>query len=105
MENEEKKNQITMFQRESLGTMRTAIDEFSRPVFCLKDACDILDIKNPSDVKKRLKSTGVMRICQSDEKKFNNAIDNLECLSKSDHNKLYSPHNNQYTKGRKRAAH
>ncbi|HMM00955.1 MAG TPA: BRO family protein [Bacilli bacterium] len=74
MENEEKKNQITMFQRESLGTMRTAIDEFSRPVFCLKDACDILDIKNPSDVKKRLKSTGVVRICQSDGKKFNNYL-------------------------------
>lgn len=74
MEKEEKKNQITMFQRESLGTMRTAIDEFSRPVFCLKDACDILDIKNPSDVKKRLKSTGVVRICQTDGKKFNNFL-------------------------------
>lgn len=33
--------------------------------------------------------------------KSDNSIENLECLSKSDHTKLYSPHNNQYTKGRK----
>ena len=32
--------------------------------------------------------------------KADNSIDNLECLSKSDHTRLYSPHNNQYTKGR-----
>ena len=36
-----------------------------------------------------------------DENKENNAIDNLECLSKSEHTRKYSPHNNQYTKGRK----
>lgn len=40
-----------------------------------------------------------------DEKKFNNVIDNLECLPKAEHTRLYSPHNNQYTKGRKRASH
>lgn len=39
-----------------------------------------------------------------DEKKSNNDIDNLECLPKSEHTRLYSPHNNQYTKGRKRNA-
>ena len=33
--------------------------------------------------------------------KSNNSIENLECLSKSDHTRKYSPHNNQYTKGRK----
>lgn len=37
-----------------------------------------------------------------DENKSNNAIENLECLSKAEHTRLYSPHNNQYTKGRKR---
>jgi uncharacterized protein YbdZ (MbtH family) len=33
--------------------------------------------------------------------KADNKIDNLECLSKSEHTRKYSPHNNQYTKGRK----
>lgn len=32
----------------------------------------------------------------------NNNIKNLECLPKADHTRLYSPHNNQYTKGRKK---
>lgn len=32
-------------------------------------------------------------------------IQNLECLPKSEHTRKYSPHNNQYTKGRKRASH
>lgn len=32
-------------------------------------------------------------------------IENLECLPKADHTRKYSPHNNQYTKGRKRASH
>jgi hypothetical protein len=36
--------------------------------------------------------------------KSDNRIENLECLSKSEHTKRYSPHNNQYTKGRKREA-
>ena len=44
-------------------------------------------------------------IHHKDEKKSNNHIDNLECLPKSEHTRLYSPHNNQYTKGRKRASH
>jgi hypothetical protein len=37
--------------------------------------------------------------------KFDNRIDNLECLPKDEHTRLYSPHNNQYTKGRKRDTH
>jgi len=37
-----------------------------------------------------------------DENRENNNIDNLECLPKSEHTSKYSPHNNQYTKGRKR---
>jgi hypothetical protein len=39
------------------------------------------------------------------EMKPDNRIQNLECLPKSEHTRKYSPHNNQYTKGRKRAAH
>ena len=38
------------------------------------------------------------------EIKSDNRIENLECLPKSEHTKKYSPHNNQYTKGRKREA-
>lgn len=38
-------------------------------------------------------------------KKYDNRIENLECLSKSEHTRKYSPHNNQYTKGRKIATH
>jgi len=37
-----------------------------------------------------------------DEDKANNDISNLECLPKAEHTRLYSPHNNQYTKGRKK---
>lgn len=37
-----------------------------------------------------------------DENKMNNHIKNLECLPKAEHTRRYSPHNNQYTKGRKR---
>ena len=33
--------------------------------------------------------------------KEDNRIENLECLSKSEHTKKYSPHNNQYTKGKR----
>lgn len=33
--------------------------------------------------------------------KSDNRIENLECLPKSEHTRKYSPHNNQYTKGRK----
>lgn len=36
------------------------------------------------------------------EVKSDNRIENLECLPKAEHTRLYSPHNNQYTKGRKR---
>jgi predicted DNA-binding protein YlxM (UPF0122 family) len=39
------------------------------------------------------------------EIKSDNRIENLECLPKSEHTRLYSPHNNQYTKGRKRDSH
>ena len=38
------------------------------------------------------------------ENKADNRIENLECLPKAEHTRKYSPHNNQYTKGRKRAS-
>lgn len=38
------------------------------------------------------------------ENRADNGIENLECLPKSEHTRKYSPHNNQYTKGRKRAS-
>ena len=31
-----------------------------------------------------------------DSNKENNNIENLECISKSEHTRLYSPHHNQY---------
>lgn len=37
--------------------------------------------------------------------KSDNRIENLECLPKEEHTRKYSPHNNQYTKGRKRDSH
>jgi hypothetical protein len=39
------------------------------------------------------------------EQKWDNRIENMECLPKPEHTRKHSPHNNQYTKGRKRAAH
>lgn len=41
-------------------------------------------------------------IHHKDEDKTNNALHNLECLPKAEHTRKYSPHNNQYTRGRKR---
>ena len=37
-----------------------------------------------------------------DEDRTNNMITNLECLPKAEHTRRYSPHNNQYTRGRRR---
>ena len=53
---------IKKFESETIGNLRTAIDEIGRPVFCLKDACSILEIKNPSDAKTRLKQNGIVKL-------------------------------------------
>lgn len=37
-----------------------------------------------------------------DGDKEHNSIKNLECLPKAEHTSKYSPHNNQYTKGKRR---
>lgn len=39
-------------------------------------------------------------IHHKDGNRMNNTIENLECLPKSEHTRLYSPHNNQHTKGK-----
>jgi hypothetical protein len=43
-------------------------------------------------------------IHHKDENKANNDISNFECLPKAEHTRLYSPHNNQFTKGKKKNA-
>lgn len=40
-------------------------------------------------------------IHHKDEDKTHNELNNFECLPKAEHTRKYSPHNNQYTKGRK----
>lgn len=58
----EQLNNVSLFERDSIGTIRTSIDEFGRPVFCLKDVCNILEIKNVSDAKSRLRSDGIVKL-------------------------------------------
>lgn len=51
-------NNIQIFQNQDFGEIRT-ISQNSTAYFCLIDVCRILDIKNPSDAKKRLRGDGV----------------------------------------------
>lgn len=50
-----------IFNKENLGSIRTAVVD-GEPWFCLKDACDILELKQPSKVKERLNEKGVLSI-------------------------------------------
>ena len=50
-----------IFNKENLGSIRTAIVD-GEPWFCLKDACDILGLKQPVRVKERLNEKGVISI-------------------------------------------
>ena len=43
-----------IFDYKNLGSVRTVVDTNNEKWFCLKDVCDILNIKNPSDVVKRI---------------------------------------------------
>ena len=60
---------ITINKSETFGNLRTALDEENNPLFCLKDACAILDIKNPSDAKTRLHESGVRKLDNPTSKK------------------------------------
>lgn len=51
-------NNITTFENLELGAIRTKIIK-DEPYFCLADVCHALDIKNISDMKKRLNRDGV----------------------------------------------
>ena len=50
-------NELQIFKNKKFGEIRTIIDKNNNVWFCLKDVCDILGIVNPSNVKKRIKSS------------------------------------------------
>lgn len=52
--------EIKIFESAKFGTVRTMVNEKNEPLFCLSDVCKVLDIKNPSDAKSRLKRDGVV---------------------------------------------
>lgn len=52
-------NNIEIFKNNEFGEIRTIIKENENIWFALKDVCDILEIGNPSDVKRRLDLDGV----------------------------------------------
>ena len=52
-------SKLTIFKNEDFGDIRTTLVD-NQPYFCLADVCRILDIKNVSDCKDRLKKDGVV---------------------------------------------
>lgn len=52
-------NNLTVFKNKNFGEVRTTLID-DKPYFCLADVCRILEIRNVSDCKKRLKSKGVV---------------------------------------------
>ncbi len=52
-------SKLTIFKNEDFGDIRTTLVD-SQTYFCLADVCRILDIKNVSDCKDRLKKDGVV---------------------------------------------
>lgn len=50
-------NDIQIFKNEAFGEVRVA-GTSEEPLFCLADVCRVLEIKNTSDCKSRLKSDG-----------------------------------------------
>lgn len=52
-------NDIRIFNNDEFGRVRTAIIN-NNPMFCLSDVCKILEIKNVSDCKSRLKIDGAV---------------------------------------------
>ena len=51
-------NEIQIFNNNNFGKLRVIVKD-GKVWFCLADACKALEIRNPSDVKKRLDSGGV----------------------------------------------
>lgn len=56
--NEKIDERFEIFSKENLGSVRTCLHQ-NEPYFCLKDACDILGIKNNRDAQSRLNQKGV----------------------------------------------
>ena len=52
-------NEISIFKNESFGEVRV-YGTSEQPMFCLADICRVLDIKNVSDCKSKLKQDGVV---------------------------------------------
>lgn len=58
----ESKSVIRIFDNPQFGQVRVAVIENNEPMFCLADVCKALDLKNPSQVKTRLKGNGLQTI-------------------------------------------
>lgn len=54
-------NKLKEFNDDKLGLIRTTIDS-GEAMFCLKDVCSILEIKNTSDCRSRLNILGVKKL-------------------------------------------
>ena len=52
-------NELSVFKNEEFGEIRTVIID-GNPFFCMMDVCKILEIKNVSDCKSRLRKDGVV---------------------------------------------
>lgn len=52
-------NEIEIFKNDRFGEVRVA-GTSENPLFCLADVCRVLEIKNPSDCKSRLKKDGIV---------------------------------------------
>lgn len=47
-------DKFEIFNFENLGSVRTSIGNGGQPLFCLKDVCDILELRNITDVTRRI---------------------------------------------------
>lgn len=52
-------NDLRIFNNEEFGEVRTAVIN-DEPMFCLADICRVLEIKNVSDCKSRLRQKGIV---------------------------------------------
>lgn len=56
------KNEIQIFSNPEFGEVRTAKSESGKAFFCLADLCKALELSQPSRVRERLKSNGLILI-------------------------------------------